>query len=72
MSDTEYRNLLLSLIASLTLSDHMGDVSNDVHTCLRRIPDIPNDVLSCDWEELGPRLGRMGIKTLYGTELTGE
>jgi len=64
----EYRNLLLSLIGSLTLCDHMGDVSNAVDECLRRV-GMPEDVLESDWEDLGKELGKLGVRTLYGTDL---
>lgn len=64
------RQLLLRFIGSLTLADHMGDVSNDIDFVLRRImPDIG------EWEELsdlGDELGRRGITTLYGTSLAPE
>ncbi len=65
MSD---RELLLSLCGSLTICDHMGDVSNDVHDVLKRL-NMPKSVLDAEWEDLGKELGKFGVKTLYGTDL---
>jgi hypothetical protein len=65
----EYRALLLSFIASLTLCDHMGDVAGDVQDVLKRID------LKIEWDEmyeLGRALGKMGVKTLYNTELGSD
>lgn len=70
MSEIDYRTLLLQLIGSLTLCDHMGDVSNDVDFVLKKL-----GIEIEDWDEmyeLASKLGEMGITTLYGTELTGE
>lgn len=67
----DYKGMLLSLCASLTLADHMGDVSNDVDTVLRRL-GMPKCILDAGWEDLGKELGKIGIKTLYGTDLTGD
>ena len=65
----DYRAILLQLIGSLTLCDHMGDVSNDVSTVLERIGlDIEWD----EWDELGKALHEMGVTTLVGTELWNE
>lgn len=64
--EPDCRALLLSLIGSLTLCDHMGDVAGDVNTVLERLGmDIEWD----EWGELGMRLGKMGVRTLYGTAL---
>lgn len=67
----EYRNpehkLLLELIASLTLADHMGDVSSDVYTVLKRL-DM-QEAVEAEWEGLIGVLGKMGVTTLYGTSL---
>ncbi len=68
MSD-EARTLLLQFIGSLTLCEHMGDVSNDVETVLKRLG------VQVDWDdldELGDHLGEMGITTLHGTSLKKE
>lgn len=66
MSD---RDLLLKFIASLTLCDHMGDVSNDVTEVLKFLGlEIEWD----EWSDLGNALAKMGITTLNGTDLTPE
>lgn len=60
------RDILLMLIGSLTLADHMGDVSGDVSKALKMLGlDIEWD----DWGDLGKRLAEMGVTTLYGTSL---
>lgn len=67
--------LILSFIGSLTLSDHLGDVCNDVDHVLRL---LGRKNIIKEWEEsdsgdlsaLGTVLGKHGIKTLYGTPLT--
>jgi hypothetical protein len=65
----DYRELLLQVVASLTLCDHIGDVSNVVAEVLDKL-EIGVD----DWDELGhtwgsvPRqLAQMGVTTLVGT-----
>jgi hypothetical protein len=61
-----YRDLLLSFIGDLTLADHMGDVSNDITQVLKRLG------IDIEWDELNDlrkQLGKMGVKTLYGTTL---
>ena len=64
--DLSDRELLLSLCASLTLCDHMGDVSNYVYPVLKRLK-MPSSVLNADWEDLGKELGKLGVKTIWGT-----
>lgn len=67
MCDNE--KLLLKFIASLTLCDHMGDVSNDVDDVLKKLGiDIDWD----EWSDLRQELYLLGITTLNGTELSGE
>jgi hypothetical protein len=66
MQNKTDREILLSLIGSLTLCDHMGDVADDVDFALKAI-GVP-----FEWEdlsELGTKLGRMGVRTLYGSSL---
>ena len=63
------RTLLLQFIGSLTLADHLGDVSNDIDAVLKRLG------LDIEWHELsdlGKRLGEMGVTTLYGTILRDD
>jgi len=64
--DLNYREILLQFIASITLCDHMGDVSNDVSDVLEKIGlNIEWD----EWHELGRALGKMGVTTLVGSKL---
>ena len=63
------RGLILSFCASLTLCDHMGDVSNEVGTLLQM---VGVEEAWDDWDELGQILARRGVKTLGGTELSIE
>jgi hypothetical protein len=60
------REYVLSILASLTLCDHMGDVLNDCQKVL--------DDLEIDWEwdgedELRDHIAKEGIKTLWGTSI---
>lgn len=69
MTADEYKALLLSFIGSLTLCDHMGDVTNDIDDVLKKLG------LDIEWDELhelGVALGKMGVKTQYGTELASD
>lgn len=69
MTDLDHRTLLLQFIGSLTLCDHMGDVSDDV----AKVLDIMGlDIEWDEWDDLGKALSEMGITTLYGTELWHE
>ena len=67
MGEPYYKLLLLQLIGSLTLCDHMGDVSDDVSEVLKRLGIKVGDWN--DWCELGHQLGNQGMTTLYGTEV---
>lgn len=60
------RAVLLSLVSSLTLADHMGDASGDALIALKRIGiEVPDGV---EWEDLGEWLEeKYGTTTLYGT-----
>lgn len=69
MSEPDYRTILLQLIGSLTLADHMGDVSNDVDTALKR---CGYEVEWDEWSDLGRWCAQQGITTLYGTSLGSE
>jgi hypothetical protein len=65
----EMKDLLLSLIGSLTLADNMGDVQEDIMSALQQLGP-PYDHL--EWEELSDltrELGKLGVKTLRGTSL---
>ena len=65
--EPDHKKLLLQLIGSLTLCDHMGDVSNDVSEVLKRLGMEAKEWN--EWCELGHLLGDMGITTLYGSEI---
>lgn len=66
MTNTDSRILLLQMIASLTLCEHMGDVSNVVNKVLKRLGvDIEWD----EWADLRRALGERGVTTLYGSRV---
>lgn len=61
-----HRRVLLELIGSLTLCDHMGDAADDINKALKMIG------LKIEWDDLsdlGTKLGKMGVTTLWGTSL---
>jgi hypothetical protein len=63
------RTLLLQFLGSLTLCDHMGDVSDDMDVVMKQLD------LGIEWDDLGTlgdALGKLGITTLYGTRLVSE
>ena len=66
------RELLLALIASLTLDDHLGDVGDDVAKVLKELGiEVPEN--DGDWQEdVADELARRGVKTLYGTPLGND
>lgn len=71
-----YRNsehkILMQLIASLQLCDHLGDVGNDVHEALRQLNiDVPDNGEDSELR-LFTWLAAEGVTTLYGTELVTE
>lgn len=65
------RDLLLSLLGSISLADHLGDVANDVVTVLERLSiETPYaDSYGEWWSGLRRDLHNVGVTTLYGTEL---
>ena len=65
----DYRKILLSLIASLSLDDHMGDVSGSVSEALKQ---AEIEIEWEDWEELQRGLHAQGIETLWDTSLEDE
>jgi len=75
----DYKTILLRFIGSLSLADHMGDVSNDVDEVLKQIGEGPllDEVEALDDDgEFFPAvrkvLHKRGITTLYGTALGDE
>jgi len=70
-TEPNYKELLLSLIASMTLADHMGDVCDDVQTVMDKMGiecsvDLSGEGDAQDFKRL---LHNMGAKTVYGTEI---
>ena len=65
------RELLLSLLASLTLCDHMGDVADDVGHVMEQLGIECED--TGEWGlDVARALHLLGVKTLYGTEIGGQ
>ena len=67
----DYEALLLQLLGSLTLCDHMGDVADDVLAVMGRlgIEDAYDDEYD-DWKRsIGRTLHDLGVTTLYDSEL---
>ena len=66
MSTITDKQILLQFIASLTLCEHMGDVSNDIDKVFDM---LEINIEWSDLDELYKELGKMGITTLHGTKL---
>jgi len=67
----DYKNIILSLVASATLADHMGDMWDDLNQALKLIGE--DELLEADYEsELPNLLHKRGIKTIWGTEVGTE
>lgn len=77
-TELDYKELLLSFIASLTLADHLGDVFEDVDTVFEMIGvEVPEEVKYPEEGEYNEGLGEWlakeyGVKTLYGTSLVND
>ena len=71
---SEYEHLLMGLIGSLTLADHMGDAAGDVHFVLKQLGiETPHADDSDDWwSGLAKDLHLLGVKTLHDTALADE
>jgi hypothetical protein len=65
------RDILLSLLASLTLCDNMSDVAGDIQQVMACLGEPWSSIEWGDLEELGDEFGKRGLVTLYGTELSG-
>lgn len=63
----DYRQVLLSLIRSLGLSDNMGDVAEDVQRVLMEIDDPLAKIEWDDLSDLGTKLSERGVKSVWGT-----
>lgn len=67
--EIDYRQILLQFIASLTLDENEGDISESISTVLEMIEE------NIEWDDLadlGTKLGKRGVTTLNGTSLVGE
>lgn len=67
--EPDYKQILLQFIASLTLDENEGDLSESIATVLDMIDE------HIEWEDLndlGTKLGKMGVTTLNGTSLVDE
>lgn len=72
LTKEEIKTLLLSLLGSLTLCDHMGDAIDDVSKVLKElgveVEGYPDDYMRA----VAAALHTMGVKTLYGTPLVSD
>ena len=67
--EIDYRQILLQFIASLTLDENEGDISESISTVLEMIEE------NIEWDDLadlGTKLGKRGVTTLNRTSLVGE
>jgi hypothetical protein len=64
------KDILLRLIASLTLADHMGDAADDIQTALRMLGPPYDQWEWGDLDELGNHLAALGVTTIHGTSLS--
>lgn len=70
MSDIDHRELLLQFIASLTLCDHMGDVSYEITCVLERMGVEVPEKDDGDWlGDVRNEMARRQVTTLHGTSL---
>lgn len=74
--EADYKKILLSLIGSLTLADHLGDVWDDVSEALDQAGfKTLREAADSNYESesygaaLAPELHKIGVTTLYGTSL---
>lgn len=69
MPKTVPTELVLQLVASLQLADHMGDASSDVDKFLE-MAGIHLEADDMDESPYWDALAGMGVTTLYGTTLS--
>lgn len=70
----EYHNIILSIVASASLADHMGDMWNDLNEVLGMIGEI--EIRDADQEydeeqessELSRIFRKRNIKTVWGSD----
>lgn len=63
------RDLILSIIASLTLCENTGDMADVISKVLSLLGEPYNKI---EWEDLNDLAGKLGdlqIRTLHGTKL---
>ena len=68
MPETVPVELVLQLVASLCLADHMGDAWSDVDRFLKKA-SIKLEVDEMDESPYFKGLAKLGVSTLYGTNL---
>lgn len=69
--ETDYKEILLQLVASLTLAEDFGDVSESIDGALRKAGfNAPKYYSYGEEEELTEWLIKQGVTTLWGTELS--
>lgn len=72
------RQILINLIASLSLADHMGDVASDCEEALKQIgiampPDYDGSQYDEWWHQLAHFLSAQhGAQTVWGTSLAED
>jgi hypothetical protein len=71
---TDYKNLLLQLIASLTLCENEGDISEDCYYTLEKMGiEIKEAEESYNsMSDISYTLSKMNITTLHGSSLSDE
>jgi len=72
----DYKKVLLNLLGSLCLCDHMGDVSDDVEKALEQagMDDVLEEIAEGEnfFSDLAKSLHKRGATTLYGTALQDD
>jgi hypothetical protein len=67
------RQVLINLVGSLTLADHMGDAMDDAMQALKQVGIEPPEEMDDDDFDLGDWLARNhGATTVWGTSLLEE
>ena len=79
MTEKEHdpRQVVINLVASLSLADHMGDAYEDAALALEQVGvELPDDLDSYGkepWEALGKYLGQHhAAETVWGTSMGPE
>lgn len=75
MENIDYKQKLYALIASATISDHMGDMWEDIYKVLKDIGDTELIDADRDYDDEEGRtefdkiLNARGVKTVWDTEV---